>query len=66
MADVHRDGPDVALVVTVRDKAQGGQLGGPGDVVDVWQREGRSGAELARILRRIAAGFEQNDLRRVQ
>lgn len=48
--------PDVMLVLTLRD----------GDVVEIWQREGRSGIELARILRNIADGFEQGDVRRIR
>jgi hypothetical protein len=34
--------------------------------VEIWQREGRSGIELARILRQIADGFEQGDVRRIR
>lgn len=55
-AQDNKPGPDVMLILTVRD----------GDLVEIWQREGRSGIELARILRNIADGFEQGDARRIR
>lgn len=46
---------DVVLTLTLRDDGR----------INVWQREGRVGAEFARILRQIADGFESNNVRRV-
>lgn len=52
--------PDEILTLTVRDGENGGW------VVDVWQREGRSGADLAKLLRQIAAGFAQGEVKRIR
>lgn len=47
--------PDVQLILTVKD----------GDVVEVWLREGMSGAALAGLLRKAAGEFETGDVRRI-
>lgn len=46
---------DVVLILTLRE----------GSVVEVWQREGRTGLELAALLRGIADGFARDDVRRI-
>ena len=47
--------PDVLLILTVREH----------DVIEVWQRQGRTGAEVAALLRHIAGHFERGEVRRV-
>jgi hypothetical protein len=49
------DEPDAVFALVVRE----------GDVVEIWQREGRSGGAVAALLRRIADGFERGDVKRV-
>lgn len=49
-------GGDVVMVLTLRD----------GGRVEIWRREGCTGAELAMMLRQVADSFEIGDVRRVE
>lgn len=54
-------GEDVVFILTVKDHAVKDHA-----VVEIWQREGRSGGELASMLRQIADGFEHGDVTRLR